>query len=468
MTTTNKSLNQPANGSANWDVPLNANFGIIDAAMGSFTYINVTGIGTSPVNLSASQYQSMGLWFSGTMSNNVTYRLPSGVGGTWVVFNNATGSYTITISSLGGGSSISLSAGSRKFISSDGINVFASSNDQVAGSSGAVQYNSSGSLAGSSNFTYDGTNLAVSGGNISISSSGRFQALNNTGYWCANTSGTQAPVVFVDTSNNLALGSTTLTGGIKFYANGAERLTLTSAGSLGIGTNTPSSKLEIASGSITVGNGYAYYGKSTGGTAYNIGYIDSSNNLVVGDSSNASNILFYNNGTNSLILDLNANACVGVGDQNSSGIFNAVATKGYFTRSGYSGGFNGSTFNIQDTGSSLVVWVNDTSAGTIGTFSDYRMKRNVSPISGGALTRVMNMKPVTFEFNVGDGKVREGFIAHELQEIVPSAVSGEKDGLTVNGDMQPQTLEWAPVVAVLAKALQELKAEFDQYKSAHP
>lgn len=58
------------------------------------------------------------------------------------------------------------------------------------------------------------------------------------------------------------------------------------------------------------------------------------------------------------------------------------------------------------------------------TSSDYRLKSDVQPMSG-ALDRLSRLKPVTFKWK--DGTDGEGFIAHELQEVCPQAVTGKKD-----------------------------------------
>jgi hypothetical protein len=60
------------------------------------------------------------------------------------------------------------------------------------------------------------------------------------------------------------------------------------------------------------------------------------------------------------------------------------------------------------------------------TSSDYRLKEDVQPMTG-ALAKVALLKPVTYKWKV-DGSSSQGFIAHELQEVVPEAVSGAKDG----------------------------------------
>lgn len=123
-TTTNKNLNQPANNSGSWDVPLNDNFGYIDSAFGGTATIS----NTSAYTLAIAEYQSMRLFFNGTLSNNVTISFPAGVGGFWIVTNGTSDASSaviryLTIASLGGGTSISPPRGSTVFIYSDGTNV---------------------------------------------------------------------------------------------------------------------------------------------------------------------------------------------------------------------------------------------------------------------------------------------------------------------------------------------------------
>ena len=103
---------------------------------------------------------------------------------------------------------------------------------------------------------------------------------------------------------------------------------------------------------------------------------------------------------------------------------------------------------------------------TYGTSSDYRLKDNVQPMTG-ALAKVAALKPVTYKWKA-DGSDGEGFIAHELAEICPYAVVGEKDAVDENGNIEPQNIDTSFLVATLTAAIQELKAEFDAYKATHP
>jgi hypothetical protein len=100
------------------------------------------------------------------------------------------------------------------------------------------------------------------------------------------------------------------------------------------------------------------------------------------------------------------------------------------------------------------------------TSSDYRLKNTIAPITG-ALAKVALLKPVTYKWNV-DGSDGEGFIAHELAEVCPYAVTGAKDALDANGNIKPQGIDTSFLVATLTAAIQELKAEFDAYKASHP
>lgn len=169
--TTNKSIEKPNNGDYvnDWNVPVNTDWNIIDQAFGGTTSLNVTGVSTTPVNLTidsvnaALSYQSLLLTISGTLSNNVTYTIPSGVGGQWIVANGTTGAFNVIIASLGGGTSYAPPQGYKTIIVSDGTNITAAITTPIVagGSNTQIQYNFSGGLAGSAGLTWDGTTLTA-------------------------------------------------------------------------------------------------------------------------------------------------------------------------------------------------------------------------------------------------------------------------------------------------------------------
>ena len=109
--------------------------------------------------------------------------------------------------------------------------------------------------------------------------------------------------------------------------------------------------------------------------------------------------------------------------------------------------------------------------------SDYRLKENVVPISN-AITRLKTLKPSRFNFISDATTTLDGFLAHEVSEAVPEAVSGEKDGMAgvtyyEEGDtlpsgkeygdpktysttkIEPQQLDQSKLVPLLTAALQE-------------
>ena len=99
---------------------------------------------------------------------------------------------------------------------------------------------------------------------------------------------------------------------------------------------------------------------------------------------------------------------------------------------------------------------------TVADVSDYRLKENVAPLSD-ALTRIKALKPSSFNFINYPDKTHEGFIAHELQEVIPYAVSGEKDALITEatkdrgtvGEIDPQAVDLRKLVPTLVAAIQE-------------
>ena len=100
------------------------------------------------------------------------------------------------------------------------------------------------------------------------------------------------------------------------------------------------------------------------------------------------------------------------------------------------------------------------------TSSDYRLKENIAPMTG-ALAKVAALKPCTYTWKA-DGSAGQGFIAHELQAVVPDCVTGTKDAVDKDGKPQYQGVDTSFLVATLVAAIQELKSEFDAYKLSHP
>jgi hypothetical protein len=90
---------------------------------------------------------------------------------------------------------------------------------------------------------------------------------------------------------------------------------------------------------------------------------------------------------------------------------------------------------------------------TFATTSDYRLKEDVQQMTG-ALAKVAALKPVTYTWK-NTGQRDEGFIAHELQEVCPSAVTGKKDAVNEDGSINPQGIDTSFLVATLTAALQE-------------
>ena len=98
-----------------------------------------------------------------------------------------------------------------------------------------------------------------------------------------------------------------------------------------------------------------------------------------------------------------------------------------------------------------------TTNGTItvyGTTSDYRLKENVKPMTDGLAT-VAALKPVIYEW-ISNGSAGKGFIAHELQAVIPEAVRGEKDAVNEDGSINAQNVDFSKIVPHLVAAIQEL------------
>jgi hypothetical protein len=127
-----------------------------------------------------------------------------------------------------------------------------------------------------------------------------------------------------------------------------------------------------------------------------------------------------------------------------------------------------------------------TTATAFNTSSDYRLKENVT-YNFDATTRLKQLKPARFNFISEPNKTVDGFLAHEVQSIIPEAITGEKDAVQVwregeelpegisvgdnkldeNGNTIPvyQGIDQAKLTPILTKALQEAIAKIEQLEA---
>ena len=105
------------------------------------------------------------------------------------------------------------------------------------------------------------------------------------------------------------------------------------------------------------------------------------------------------------------------------------------------------------------ITVSGTSTG-FNTSSDYRLKENVVT-DWDATSRLKQLKPSRFNFKADKDTTLDGFIAHEVSSVVPEAISGEKDAVDKDGNIEPQSIDQAKLVPLLTKALQEAIAKIE-------
>ena len=92
-------------------------------------------------------------------------------------------------------------------------------------------------------------------------------------------------------------------------------------------------------------------------------------------------------------------------------------------------------------------------AGAYGARCDYRLKENIEPMPDDAVAKILQLKPKNYNYRAESGldtSPTEGFIAHEVQEVIPDAVIGNKDGAL------PQMIDMMSILSTLTKAMQEI------------
>ena len=249
-----------------------------------------------------------------------------------------------------------------------------------------------------------------------------------------------------------------------FGAGGVERMRITSGGKVIVGTNSSNALEVFSSGDTEIGFSYA-----TKGNVYA---------KIIGDITTASplggEIAFQTATGGTLTERMRITSGGSVLIDTTDDTPNSVTTSAYLV-SVNDGVKWAAHFAATSTSSRDVVAFSNPN-GKIGaintdgtttsyeTSSDYRLKENVVEMTG-ALDRVSQLKPSRFNFIADADKTVDGFLAHEVQEIVPEAISGEKDAVDEDGNPDYQGIDQSKLVPLLVGAIQELKAEIELLKT---
>jgi hypothetical protein len=296
------------------------------------------------------------------------------------------------------------------------------------------------------------TGVGTWGYAASSQSATMYQQVAGEHQWHAASTGTAGNAITftqamtLDASGNLLVGTTSAFGKLTVSApNSGDAANITAFDS-----TSRSTHLRIGSYSAT--------------GAYGVGVVANTNYASTADTS----LSFYTTGSSTYAerarIDSSGNLLVGTTSTPSStvsGVQISNANQTRFSFGSYTGAGdyiyfingNGTVGKIASNGSTT----------SYNTSSDYRLKNTIAPMTG-ALAKVAQLKPVTYKWNA-DGSDGQGFIAHELAEVVPDAVTGEKDAVDAEGNPQYQGIDVSFLVATLTAAIKEQQAIIESLKA---
>jgi hypothetical protein len=122
---------------------------------------------------------------------------------------------------------------------------------------------------------------------------------------------------------------------------------------------------------------------------------------------------------------------------------------------------NGSALHFMNAAGTTVgsIVLDSANSTNYNTTSDYRLKTDYRPIEK-PLERLLSLKPTNFKW-INDGTRLDGFIAHEVQEVVSNAVNGNKDEVDNEGNPVYQQMDAAKLIPLIAAAMQEQQKIID-------
>jgi hypothetical protein len=276
-----------------------------------------------------------------------------------------------------------------------------------------------------------------------------------------------------------------------------------SADKLGIGTSSPSTELHLSTstqgdivtfestdaGAATGPNLLLYRNSSSPADDDNIGAIrfrgrnDNSENVDyaeiesfivdASDGTEDGTLAFrtVSGGTSTEQMRITSSGFVGIGEASplsrlhvadGNVLFENTTTNVNSTVHHYTNSVSGGAYRVRfDSNDTVVGSIGvGTSSTAFNTSSDYRLKENVVT-DWDATTRLKQLKPSRFNFIADADTTVDGFLAHEVSDIVPEAITGTKDAVDEDGNIDPQSIDQSKLVPLLTKALQEAVAKVE-------
>jgi len=247
---------------------------------------------------------------------------------------------------------------------------------------------------------------------------------------------------------------------ISFETGGSERLRIDSSGKVGIKTASPIGTLDVHDGTLVLSK------PNTNSSSRNWRFVP--DNAAAGSlglqvstaagGSTFSNVVEINSsGLISLATTTTANARLFVNPNVDS------TTQRGITVSGRKDVYDVIAINFvhaTNNSSAGSIQFASTASVTYNTSSDYRLKQDVVTLTD-SITKLKQLNPVHFKWKDMPSVETDGFLAHEVQTIIPSAITGEKDALDENGNIEPQQIDISKLTPLLTSALQEAIAKIE-------
>jgi hypothetical protein len=253
------------------------------------------------------------------------------------------------------------------------------------------------------------------------------------------------------------------------------RMTISPGGNVGIGATIPTAKLHVE-GTFQVRSSSSSIFNDTNnaenvrmlvsGTHFNADGADKDFRV---ESDGNSNMLFVDGGSNQVRVGTGSNVTFGDARLQvlgpSSGWNIGLDVAATTSTSGAIGiavasGSSARVLRVDKVGIGIVGTIDQSNSGvTYNTTSDRRLKDNIEPIAD-ATDKLMSMKPVTHTWIAApEADAVHGFIAQEMQEVVPEAVSGDAES------DEMMSMDYGRITPVIVAALQDALKEIKELKT---